>query len=149
MLPLIVFAVGIVFYNYKQDRSDATRRVLENVRSMRLVLDSEVQRMTGGLQVLALTNSLRNDDFQNFRRIALGFLDQYGKGGLVLISDRKAGCCFPPQRKTPQACRHAAISRSSKRSLRPGRRNIPTCSPARSTGGRCSPSRFRCSATAR
>jgi hypothetical protein len=47
--------------------------VLENVRSMRLVLDSEVQRMTGGLQVLALTNSLRNDDFPTFRRIALGF----------------------------------------------------------------------------
>jgi hypothetical protein len=47
--------------------------VLENVRSMRLVLDSEVQRMTGGLQMLALTNSLRNDDFPNFRRIALGF----------------------------------------------------------------------------
>nr|WP_249141723.1 sensor histidine kinase [Bradyrhizobium diazoefficiens] len=87
-LPMIVFAVGIAFYNYQQDRSDATRRVLENARSMRLVLDSEVQRMTGSLQVLALTNSLRNDDFANFRRIALGFLDQYGKGGLLLISDR-------------------------------------------------------------
>ncbi|WP_354057527.1 sensor histidine kinase [Bradyrhizobium sp. RT6a] len=94
MLPLIVFAVGIAVYNYKQDRNDATRRVLENVRSMRLVLDSEVQRMTGGLQVLALTNSLRNDDFQNFRRIALGFVDQYGKGGLVLISDRKGRLLF-------------------------------------------------------
>jgi two-component sensor histidine kinase len=93
-LPMIVFAVGIAFFNYKQDRSDATRRVLENVRSMRLVLDSEVQRMTGSLQVLALTNSLRNDDFPNFRRIALGFLDQYGKGGLVLISDRRGRILF-------------------------------------------------------
>ena len=93
-LPMIVFAVGIAFYNYKQDRNDATRRVLENVRSMRLVLDSEVQRMTGSLQVLALTNSLRNDDFPSFRRIALGFLDQYGKGGLVLISDRKGRILF-------------------------------------------------------
>ncbi|WP_063691403.1 sensor histidine kinase [Bradyrhizobium stylosanthis] len=93
-LPMIVFAVGIAFYHYKQDRSDATRRVLENVRSMRLVLDSEVQRMTGSLQVLALTNSLRNDDFVNFRRIALGFLDQYGKGGLLLISDRKGRLLF-------------------------------------------------------
>src|SRR3954467_10372406 len=116
MLPLIVFAVGIAVYNYKQDRNDATRRVLENVRSMRLVLDSEVQRMTGGLQVLALTNSLRDDDFQNFRRIALGFVDQYGKGGLVLISDRKGRLLFssapgaPPPRwprapTAPSACR--------------------------------------------
>ena len=47
-LPLIMFAAGIVFYNYQQDRKDATQRVLETVRSIRLVLDSEVQRMTGG-----------------------------------------------------------------------------------------------------
>ena len=88
-LPLIVFAVGIAYYNYKQDRSDASRRVLETVRSMRLVLDSEVQRMTGGLQVLALTDALTNGDFQNFRRIASGFLDQYGRDGVVLVADRQ------------------------------------------------------------
>jgi two-component sensor histidine kinase len=87
-LPLIVFAAGIVYNNYEQDRSDATQRVLESVRSMRLVLDSEVQRMTGGLQVLALTNSLRDGDFGSFRRIAGGFLEQYGKDGVVLVADR-------------------------------------------------------------
>jgi two-component sensor histidine kinase len=94
MLPLIVFAVGIVFYNYAQDRSDANRRVLETVRSIRLVLDSEVQRMTGGLQVLALTNAIRGGDFQSFRRIATGFLDQYGKDGVVLVSDRQGRLLF-------------------------------------------------------
>ncbi|MGB6400024.1 MAG: sensor histidine kinase [Bradyrhizobium sp.] len=88
MLPLIIFAVGIVFNNYEQDRKDASRRVLETVRSIRLVLDAEMQRMTGGLQVLALTNSLRSGDFENFRRIALGFLDQYGKDGVILVADR-------------------------------------------------------------
>jgi two-component sensor histidine kinase len=93
-LPLIVFAAGIIFYNYKEDRKDATQRVLETVRSIRLVLDSEMQRMTGGLQVLALTNSLRNGDFDNFRHIALGFLDQYGKDGVVLVSDREGRQLF-------------------------------------------------------
>ena len=88
MLPLIIFAVGIVFNNYEQDRKDASRRVLDTVRSIRLVLDAEMQRMTGGLQVLALTNSLRSGDFESFRRIALGFLDQYGKDGVVLVADR-------------------------------------------------------------
>ncbi|WP_433995904.1 sensor histidine kinase [Bradyrhizobium genosp. L] len=88
MLPLIVFAIGIVFHNYRQDRADATQRVLETARNIRLVLDSEMQRMTGGLQVLALTNSLRNGDFNSFRRVALGFLDQYGKDGVVLVADR-------------------------------------------------------------
>jgi two-component sensor histidine kinase len=93
-LPLIVFAAGIVFHNYKQDRADATQRVLETVRSIRLVLDAEMQRMTGGLQVLALTNSLRGGDFNSFRRIAMGFLDQYGKDGVVLVADREGRSLF-------------------------------------------------------
>ena len=89
-----MFAVGIVFYNYTQDRNDANRRVLETVRSMRLVLDSEVQRMTGGLQVLALTNALRGGDFNSFRRIASGFLEQYGSDGVLLVADRKGRIVF-------------------------------------------------------
>jgi two-component sensor histidine kinase len=93
-LPLIIFAAGIVFNNYEQDRRDATQRVLETVRSIRLVLDAEMQRMTGGLQVLALTNSLRGGDFNNFRRIAIGFLDQYGKDGVVLVADREGRQLF-------------------------------------------------------
>jgi two-component sensor histidine kinase len=87
-LPLIIFAAVIVFNDYEQDRKDASQRVLDTVRSIRLVLDAEVQRMTGALQVLALTNALRDGDFEGFRRIATGFLDQYGEGGLVLVADR-------------------------------------------------------------
>jgi two-component sensor histidine kinase len=94
MLPLIVFAVGIVFNHYEQDRKEASRRVLETVRSIRLVLDAEMQRMTGGLQVLALTESLRSGDFERFRRIASGFLDQYGKDGIVLVADRDGRLLF-------------------------------------------------------
>jgi two-component sensor histidine kinase len=93
-LPLIIFAAGIVFHNYEQDRKAASRRVLETVRSIRLVLDAEMQRMTGGLQVLALTNSLRSGDFGNFRRIAMGFLDQYGRDGVVLVADREGRQLF-------------------------------------------------------
>ena len=94
MLPLIIFAVGIVFNNYEQDRRDATQRVLDTVRSIRLVLDAEMQRMTGGLQVLALTDSLRNGDFNRFRRIAAGFLDQYGRDGVVLVADHEGRLLF-------------------------------------------------------
>lgn len=93
-LPLILFAAGIVFNNYEQDRRDATQRVLETVRSIRLVLDSEMQRMTGGLQVLGLTDSLRSGDFNGFRRIAAGFLDQYGSDGVVLVADREGRLLF-------------------------------------------------------
>jgi two-component sensor histidine kinase len=87
-LPLIIFATVIVFNHYEQDRKDASRRVLETVRSIRLVLDADVQRMTGGLQVLSLTTALRSGDFDNFRRMASGFLDQYGRDGVVLVADR-------------------------------------------------------------
>jgi two-component sensor histidine kinase len=93
-LPLIVFATVIVFNNYEQDRKAASQRVLETVRSIRLVLDAEVQRMTGGLQVLALTNVLRSGDFESFRRMASGFLDQYGKDGVVLVADREGRQLF-------------------------------------------------------
>ena len=94
-LPLIIFAAVIVFENYEQDRRDATQRVLETVRSIRLVLDAEVQRMTGGLQVLALTDALRSGDFETFRPIALGFIEQYGTDGVVLVADREGRQLFP------------------------------------------------------
>ena len=93
-LPLIIFAAVIVFHDYQRDRRDAELRVVETVRSIRLVLDSEVQRVTGGLQVLALTDTLRGGDFANFRRIALGFLDQYGKSGVVIVADRQGRQMF-------------------------------------------------------
>jgi two-component sensor histidine kinase len=93
-LPLIMFAAVIVFDNYKQDRRDATLRVLETTRSIRLVLDAEVQRMTGGLQVLALTDALRSGDFESFRPIAAGFLQQYGEDSVVLVSDREGRQLF-------------------------------------------------------
>src|SRR6202795_1486020 len=93
-LPLIVFAAVLVFNDYEQDRKDASQRVVETVRSIRLVLDAEMQRMTGGLQVLSLTNALRDRDFDGFRRIAAGFLDQYGKDGVVLVADREGRQLF-------------------------------------------------------
>jgi two-component sensor histidine kinase len=102
-LPLIVFATVLVFNDHAQDRNDATQRVLETVRSIRLVLDAEIQRMTGGLQVLALTNALRNGNFDDFRRIALGFLDQYGKDGVILVADREGRQLFSTATTTDTA----------------------------------------------
>ena len=54
---MIVFAVGIVVHDYVRDRGGATERVLETVRGIRFTLDAEIRRMTGGLQVLALTDA--------------------------------------------------------------------------------------------
>src|ERR1700686_2817112 len=89
-----MFAAVIVFKDYEKDRREASQRVLETVRSIRLVLDSEMQRMTGALQVLSLTNALRDQDFEGFRRISQGFLDQYAEGGVVLVADREGRLVF-------------------------------------------------------
>jgi two-component sensor histidine kinase len=93
-LPLIIFAAGLVYNHYQQDRQQATQRVLETVRSIRLVLDAEMLRMTGALQVLALTDALRERDFDEFRRLSRGFLDQYGNSGVILVADREGRQVF-------------------------------------------------------
>jgi two-component sensor histidine kinase len=93
-LPLIIFAAAIVFKNYQQERTNASQRVVDTVRSIRLLLDAEVQRMTGALQVLALTDALRDRDFDGFRRMAQGFLDQYAEGGVVLVANREGRQLF-------------------------------------------------------
>ena len=92
-LPLILFAGVIIYQNYAKDSEQASTRVLEVTRSIRIALDAEVQRMVGGLQVLSLTNSLRAGDFKNFRRVADGFLEQY-EGGILLIADRSGRQVF-------------------------------------------------------
>jgi len=94
-LPLIVFATVIVFNNYERDRTEASQRVLETTRSIRLVLDAEMQRMTGALQVLALTGPLQDGDFAGVRRIARGFLNQYREGPSCWWQTAKAASCSP------------------------------------------------------
>ncbi|HEV7635110.1 MAG TPA: sensor histidine kinase [Bradyrhizobium sp.] len=107
-LPLIIFAAGIVFQHYEQDRQEAAQRAVETVRSIRLVLDADIQRMTGALQLLSLTNALRDRDFNGFRRIAQGFLDQYGEGGIVLVADREGRQLFSSA--TPDAASLPALN---------------------------------------
>ena len=111
-LPLIIFAAGIVFHDYIKDRREATQRVLETVRGVRFTLDAEMRRMTGGLQVLSLTSALRSGDFAGFGAMAAGFLDQYGKDGVILVADREGRILFPaiePDGPTPPQRNNLAI----------------------------------------
>lgn len=86
VLPLLIFVSVVIYRGYEKDREEASARVLETARSLRNVLDAEMQRITGGLYVLSLTNSLRAGDFDRFRRIADGFLEQYPPGGVLLVA---------------------------------------------------------------
>ena len=111
-LPLILFAAGIVFNNYEQDRRDATQRVLETVRSIRLVLDAEMQRMTGALQVLSLTNALRDRRFREFPpHLRKASSISMAKVASCWWRIAKAASFFPRSRQTPPACRRATTAR--------------------------------------
>jgi two-component sensor histidine kinase len=41
-----------------------------------------------------MTDTLKNGDFDGFRRIALGFIEQYSKGGVMLVADRDGHMLF-------------------------------------------------------
>ena len=88
LLPLIAFAGVIVYQHHNERREEAFARVMQLVRSTRLILDSEVKSMTAGLQVLALSPALQRDDFENFRRNAEAFLSQFPETQTVVIADR-------------------------------------------------------------
>jgi two-component sensor histidine kinase len=108
MLPMLLFAVGLVAHNYQRDRAQAFDRVMATVRSIRLVLDSEMSSITAGLTVLSLTQALQRDDIEGFRKNAEAFTALYhGEAGLVLadhegrqlINTRvPAGSPIPPRR---------------------------------------------------
>ena len=62
MLPLILFAAGLVYVKHVRDREAAFDRVLETVKSIQVVLDTEMQGITLALEVLANSRALQNDD---------------------------------------------------------------------------------------
>ena len=87
-LPLILFAAAIVYLDHLRDREAAAERVLETARSVRLVLDRELQSITAALQVLALSRSLQNDDFDGFRADVAAFLSQFPEGPNISLANR-------------------------------------------------------------
>ena len=60
-----------------RDRDAAFDRVLETVKSIQLVLDTEMQGITLALEVLANSRALQNDDLDGFRSNADAFLRRY------------------------------------------------------------------------
>lgn len=83
-LPLILFAVGLVYFKHVRDRDAAFDRVLETVKSVQLVLDSEMQGLTLALEVLANSRALQNNDLEGFRRNADAFLRRYPTSAISL-----------------------------------------------------------------
>ena len=88
MLPMMMFAIGLIYLNHQQDREVAFDGVLQTVRSMRLVLDSEVNAITASLTVLALSQALQRGDIEGFRQNAQAFVDRYPNESALSLADR-------------------------------------------------------------
>jgi two-component sensor histidine kinase len=86
LLPLILFAVGVVYLNHMRAREQGFDRVMQVVRNMRLVLDTEMQGVTLALDVLAGTQALQRGDFDGFRRNTEAFLKKYPGQAISLAS---------------------------------------------------------------
>src|SRR6476469_3834143 len=107
VLPLIGFAAAIVYQHYRQDQRDAFARVLQNTRSIQLVLDRELQGIVSGLTVLAESDALSRGDFGGLRSRANGVLAQLPdapssgigelEGRQVFTSSRPPGEALPPR----------------------------------------------------
>ena len=129
-------------------REAAFDHVLEVVRGMRLVLDTEMRGVTLALEVLGGSQALQRGDLEGFRQNAAAFLQSYPGQGIslaardgqqLLNTGIAAGQPVPPR-----------LNRDLDRESvpRPASRPIPTCSSARSRATTSSRSACRCSATA-
>lgn len=106
ILPLIGFAAAIVYQHYRQDQRDAFARVLQNTRSIQLILDREMQGIVSGLTVLAGSDSLMRGDFESFRSRARAFLAQFPDDPSIVIGDRPPGFQFQPAGRRTTAAAH-------------------------------------------
>jgi hypothetical protein len=107
MVPMLLFAVGLIATSYLHDREAAFERVMAQVRSIRTVLDSEVSAITAGLTVLALSPELQNDDLAGFRQRAEAFAALYAGDSALVLANRDgqqiintrapAGAQLPPR----------------------------------------------------
>jgi two-component sensor histidine kinase len=84
-LPLILFAAGLVYVKHVHDRESATDRALQTVKSVQLVLDTEMQGITLALEVLANSLALQ-DDMAGFRANANAFLQRYPASAISLAT---------------------------------------------------------------
>jgi two-component sensor histidine kinase len=87
-LPMILFAAGVIYLHHMHEREAAFGRVLETVRGIRLVLDTELQGITSGLEALAASQSLARGDLDAFRSSAEAFLSPFPEGAAISLATR-------------------------------------------------------------
>ncbi|HVX98838.1 MAG TPA: sensor histidine kinase [Pseudorhodoplanes sp.] len=104
-LPFILFAGGLVYFNYWSEREEAFSRALDTVRSSRSVLDAKMQGLVVALEILANSRALRNNDLDTFRDSVDHFLEKF-PGASIALGERDGTHLFnsgaPAGRQLPR-----------------------------------------------
>jgi two-component sensor histidine kinase len=87
VLPLTVFAVVLVYYNYEGNRRTAYDRILQIARGVATNIDAEFRAAIASLEVLALSEALERDDLGAFRKQAEHFVHSHFPQSNVVVSD--------------------------------------------------------------
>ena len=87
VLPLTVFAVVLVYYNYEANRRTAYERILQIARGVATNVDAEFRSAIASLEVLSLSEALQRDDFVAFRSQAEHFIKAHFPQSNVVVSD--------------------------------------------------------------
>ncbi|MGC1639832.1 MAG: hypothetical protein WA781_04200 [Pseudolabrys sp.] len=128
ILPLIGFAAAIVYQHYRQDQRDAFARVLQNTRSIQLILDREMQGIVSGLTVLAGSDSF---DARRFRKLPLARESLSGAVPRRSIDrDWRSPARFSiPAGRSANHCRRAPFAETAMRFSARVSRSFPNSSP--------------------
>ena len=89
VLPLTVFAVVLVYYNYEANRRTAYERILQIARGVATNIDAEFRSAIASLEVLSLSEALERDDLAAFRRQAEHFIQAHFPQSNVVVSDAR------------------------------------------------------------
>ncbi len=146
-LPLLLFAAGLIYFNYIRDREEASTRVFDTVRAMRIALDAEMAGIVASLEVLANSNAPRHGDLEAFRANAESFLERYpdsaisiaDRDGNQILNTRAApGTPLPPRANRESIAQVFATGRAAFSNLFVGsishRRLITVSVPVRRSG---------------
>jgi two-component sensor histidine kinase len=87
VLPLTVFAVVLVYYNYEGNRQTAYDRILQIARGVATNIDAEFRAAIASLEVLALSEALERDDLATFRKQAEHFVKSHFPQSNVVVSN--------------------------------------------------------------
>ncbi|MHB1204664.1 MAG: sensor histidine kinase [Rhodospirillaceae bacterium] len=88
ILPLSVLSVINVVQDYRASQKAAAEEVLRITRGGIATVDRELEYVRAGLEVLALSPSLRAQSFDAFREEALHFIERFPDSTTVALADR-------------------------------------------------------------